>query len=619
MNKILLGILIPLFSFSQTINKEKLDVLVQDYGQISLFTGIVQISQHGKILYENAYGYANRASKKTFNSNTRFNIASGGKSFTATLIMQLVERGKIDLHKPIQNYIPDHAVPNADKITIHHLLTHTSGLSDYMLTPGYFDKKIICKNLDEVMELVIKMPLDFSTPGIRYRYSNSGYIVLGKILEYMYKKTYGQILNEQILKPLAIKDLSLDYPANYGEDNIAKPYYIISSTRALEGIESELPPFSDGGFIVSSTSLNKFFEGLYSGKLVSKATLQVMAQHNLIKDDKLSYYGFVSKSLAGIEGSNMGLTGGGAGFTTYVEMNTANGVVIAVCANNRFKSELMVDAIRKLLYQNTYQKPNQWVVPWLIDKMEIKEALIPDLRRYVLNNYGRDFSDPRYFIEAADLMQLGGMPEESEKLLLAVTKAYDNHSNAYSALGTFYLRQGNKEYARKNFEKSLGIDPSNAFAKNGMAQLLAFDNQTIDKLYAQFREGFQKLDTAIMSSIYWEDAQYLAFDTEIQNGKNVFIKGFSVFFNEIINAKESIDINFQLEKRQFSADGSMCVDVGYFEFVRNGEKINKGVGKMVNVFAKKENEWRFLVDMSSNAPSKVFIGGNALLKNFKTQ
>jgi CubicO group peptidase (beta-lactamase class C family)/ketosteroid isomerase-like protein len=616
MQKILLGIFLPLLSFSQKINKEKLDVLVQDYGQISLFTGLVQISQNGKILYENSYGYADRDSKKTFNSNSRFNIASGGKSFTATLIMQLVERGKLDLQKPIDAYLPDYAVPNGNKITVHHLLTHTSGLSDYMLTPGYFDKKIICKNIDEVMALVIKMPLDFSTPGQGYRYSNSGYIVLGKILENFYKKPYSQILNDQILKPLAIKDLSMDYPVRYGDDNIAKPYYMISAMRAVEAIESELPPFSDGGFIVSSTSLHKFFEGLYWGKLVSKATLQVMTQHKLIMDDKLSYYGFVSKTFAGIEGSHMGLSGGGRGFTTYVEMNTANGVVIAVCANNKFKSEIMVDAIRKLVYENLYQKPTQWVVPWLVEKMEAKEQLTPDLRKFVQFHYGRDFPDPRYFIEAAELMQRGGMKEESAMLLIAITKAYDKNSYAYSALGTFHLLNQNMAFARMNFEKSLQLDASNAFAKNGMAQLNAIDNEAIDKLYAQFRESIQQLDTAIMSAIYREDAQYLAFDTEIQNGKVVFIKGFSGLFNEIKNGKESIDITFQLEKREFSPDGNMCVDVGYFEFVRKGEKTNKGVGKMVNVFTKNETGWKFLVDMSSNAPSKVFIGGNTLIKNF---
>lgn len=143
------------------------------------------------------------------------------------------------------------------------------------------------------------------------------------------------------------------------------------------------------------------------------------------------------------------------------------------------------------------------------------------------------------------------------------------------------------------------------------------NEQAIDALYAKFRESFQKLDTALMASIYWKDAQYLSFDTEIQNGKAIFIKGFADFFNELKTSKDSIDITFQVEKRHFSADGTMCVDVGYFEFVRKGVKTNKGIGKMVNVFTKKENEWRFLVDMSANAPQKVFIGGGTLLKNFK--
>lgn len=617
MKKIVLILFLPILSFSQVINRSKLDSLVNDYGSISLFTGLVQISQNGKILYEGSYGYADRENKMPFNSKTKFNIASGGKSFTATLIMQLVEKGKIELNKPIQYYLPNYSIPNGDKITVHHLLTHTSGLSDYMLTPGYFERKVICKNIDEVMSLIIKMPLDFTSPGLKYRYSNSGYIVLGKILENIYKKPYTQILKDQILRPLSIDDFTLEFPAKYGQDNIAKPYYMISTTRAIDAVESEMPPFSDGGFIVSSPSLIRLFEGLYSGKLVNKNTLDLMSKNYLKQEEKLKYgYGFDAKIFDGIKGNHIGLTGGGAGFTTYVEMNTFNGLVISVCANNKFKSEILVEAIRTLLYNHTYQKPKQWVIQWLIDKMELNVALLPDLRTFILEGYGRDFNDPRYFIEAADLMQRANMIKESETLLLAVIKAYDKNSYSYSALGTFYLKQNKLDAAKKYFKKSIELDSTNMFAKNGIKQLFDIENSIIDKLYTNFRESFQKLDTATILKIYWEDAQYLSFDTEIQNGSKDFIKGFATLFNDVKSVNESLDISFQLEKRQFSEDGTMCVDVGYFEFIRKGEKLRRGIGKMVNVFTKKDNEWRFWVDMSSNAPLNIFKGTGTLFKNF---
>lgn len=471
MKRFVFILFVPLFSFSQIIDKPKLDSLVNDYGSISLFTGIVQISKNGKLLYESSYGFANRELQQSFNSGTRFNIASGGKSFTATLIMQLVEQGKIDLQTPISVYLPNCNIPNGDKINVHHLLTHTSGLSDYMLYPGYFDKKIICNNIDEVIELIKKMPLDTSVPGIKYRYSNSGYIVLGKILERIYEKSYWDIMEENILRPLGITDLSFEYPVKYGIGTIAKPYNVLSNTRAVAVVDSELPPFSDGGFIMSSTSLVTFFEGLNSGKLLRNASLKSISENYLTDVDKLSHYGFIPMEYAGIEGMHIGLSGGSPGFTVYVEMNLKNGLVISVCANNKFKSQLLIDAIRNLLYHSVYKKPRQWVIQWLIEKIESNESLLPDLRTYVFKNYGRDFSDPIYFIETAEVLQNAHLYLESEKLLFAIVDSYNHNSYAYSALGTFYLRQKQLTLAKDYFNNSIQLDSTNPFALKGLTEI----------------------------------------------------------------------------------------------------------------------------------------------------
>jgi ketosteroid isomerase-like protein len=143
-----------------------------------------------------------------------------------------------------------------------------------------------------------------------------------------------------------------------------------------------------------------------------------------------------------------------------------------------------------------------------------------------------------------------------------------------------------------------------------VCHLYAQSSQTkqIDFLYKQFRISYQTADSALLDKLYWPDAVYMWSNTAIENGRNSFMKNFGSFFGKLKELKDSIDIVFQVEKRVFSADNTMCTDVGYFVFTRKGSKEQYATGKMVNVFTLRNGEWRFLVDMSGEAPKEVFKG-----------
>jgi ketosteroid isomerase-like protein len=134
------------------------------------------------------------------------------------------------------------------------------------------------------------------------------------------------------------------------------------------------------------------------------------------------------------------------------------------------------------------------------------------------------------------------------------------------------------------------------------------EDKQIDFLYEQFRLSYQTADSALLDKLYWPDAVYMWSNTAIENGRNSFMKNFGSFFSRLKVIKDSIDIVFQVEKRVFSADKTMCTDAGYFVFTRKGSKEQSSAGKMVNVFALRNGEWRFLVDMSGEAPKEVFKG-----------
>ena len=156
-------------------------------------------------------GLKNRADSIPVEEDDRFNIFSLGKSLTAAIILKLAEEGKLQLKDSISRFLPDSEIPNAEKITIEQLLGHTSGLGNYMDSPLYeFDaqKRL---SINDIMNIIEKQDLVFNTPGKKFSYSNSGYIILGAIIEAVENKPYKNVLEEKILKPAGIENAAFSY------------------------------------------------------------------------------------------------------------------------------------------------------------------------------------------------------------------------------------------------------------------------------------------------------------------------------------------------------------------------------------------------------------------------
>ena len=130
----------------------------------------------------------------------------------------------------------------------------------------------------------------------------------------------------------------------------------------------------------------------------------------------------------------------------------------------------------------------------------------------------------------------------------------------------------------------------------------------VDDIYHALAEAWHAADADRFELLYAPDAQYPAFDDPFGNGSSAFMPGIRTFFDEVKTKGDSIYISFQVEQRRFSADSTMCYDVGYFMFVRTGSKEEKAVGKMVNIFLLQDGSWRFMVDMSEAAPLHAFTG-----------
>ena len=203
-------VLLSLALFQQTAlaqdHAARIDELMKRAHEAGRFNGAVLVAENGKVIYKKGFGLANMEWNIPVETDTKFRLGSITKQFTAALVLQLVEQGKIKLDGKITDYLPDYRKETGERITIHHLLTHTSGIPSYTSLPGFF--RDVSRNPFQVSEFVKKYAsgdLEFE-PGTKWRYNNSGYFLLGAIIERVTGKPYEQVLKQHILDPLGMKN-----------------------------------------------------------------------------------------------------------------------------------------------------------------------------------------------------------------------------------------------------------------------------------------------------------------------------------------------------------------------------------------------------------------------------
>ncbi len=207
MKRIILLLLLPLAITAQKNYPKLLDEYAQAEFKVKEFNGTVLVMQKGKAIYKKAFGMADREWNVANTVNTKFRIGSVTKQFTAACILQLAEQGKLNTDDKLSKYIADY--PKGDSITVHMLLNHTSGITNYTNLPEFWPKAILPLTTDSMIALFKNKPLDFS-PGTKWNYSNSGYFLLGVIVEKASGKTFNNYLLENIIKKMGLKNTLMD-------------------------------------------------------------------------------------------------------------------------------------------------------------------------------------------------------------------------------------------------------------------------------------------------------------------------------------------------------------------------------------------------------------------------
>ena len=249
----------------------RMQQVVQAYDK--QFMGSVLVARDGTILLSQGYGFADLEWNIPNSPTTKFRLGSVTKQFTAACILLLEERGKLQLDDPVKKYMPD--APGAwDKITIFNLLTHTSGIPNFTAFSDYGSAKTIATTPEKLVARFRDKSLEFE-PGEKWSYSNSGYILLGYLIEKISQQSYSQFVQENILNPLSMKDSG--YDSNLAIITRRASGYEPSSNGVVNaGFIDMSVPFAAGGLYSTTEDLLRWEQGLMGGKLLSPASLQKM-------------------------------------------------------------------------------------------------------------------------------------------------------------------------------------------------------------------------------------------------------------------------------------------------------------------------------------------------------
>lgn len=259
--------------FSQSFNKPKLDSLMDRLAEKNQAMGSLTISKNGIVVYSRAIGYSfiSGNEKLSATDQTKYRIGSISKMFTATMIFQLIEDGKLNLTTTVDKYFPQ--LPNANKITISNLLNHRSGLHNFTEDPDILTWMTQPKTQDEMLAIISKSKVDFQ-PNEKFSYSNSNYVVLGYIIEKASKQTFAKYLSNKITSKIGLSNTYVGAKTDT-KKNESFSYRFLNGWEQAPETDMSIPGGA-GSLVSTPADLTKFIESLFSLKLVSNSSLLQM-------------------------------------------------------------------------------------------------------------------------------------------------------------------------------------------------------------------------------------------------------------------------------------------------------------------------------------------------------
>jgi CubicO group peptidase (beta-lactamase class C family) len=461
------------FAIAQS-KAQKIDELLKTYYDYGQFNGSILVAEKGKVIYKKGFGMANMEWEIPNSTDTKFRIGSVTKQFTATLILQLVEEGKIKLDGKLSDYLPDYRKDTGDKITVHQLLNHTSGVPSYTGLPGFFANE--SRNPYKVDDFVKKFAsgdLEFE-PGSKFSYNNSGYYLLGAIIEKVMGKSYAENLQTRIFDRLGMTNTGYDVHGTILKKRASGYQKTPAGFENAAYLDMGLP-YSAGSMYSTVEDLYKWDQALYENKIISAESKKLMVTPGLenygygfdIRDRPIGKTDQKTKIIShggGINGFNSLFTRAVDQKNTVIlldniGMGRYHGAITSSIINilNGQPVEIPKKSIAETLYKTAMQKGG---VAAAAEYRKLKSA----------NADMYDFSESELNTLGYQILGMDKTKDAIEIFKLNV-EMFPESSNPYDSLGEAYLKAGNKESALFNYKKSVELNPDNAGGVQAIKQI----------------------------------------------------------------------------------------------------------------------------------------------------
>lgn len=457
----------------------KIDSLISAYNDYGHFHGIVLVAENGRIILEKGYGLANREWDIPHDPDTKFRIASITKTFTAVLVMQLVETGKVDLNGKLTDYLPFYRKDTGERVTVHHLLSHSSGIPDYLRIPGFWQNQLLLQySRKDFVHRFCSGDLEFE-PGSKYQYNNSGYYLLGLIIEEVTGESFETALQENILKPLGMKNTGVDNNRVVLKKRAAG--YIKSGFDFLNVSYLNIDNiYASGQMYSTAEDLYLFDQALYTDQLLSPQYRDKLftPYHYYPKGDYSIGYDWELGKLPLADSSDGAAyaqhMGGLNGFNTLFCRLIEDKHLIVLLGNlDSAPLKEMRQKMANILYDRPYDMPLKSIA-WEIRKIIEEKGMNSAIQAY--HSIRAEQSD-EYDLGERELNAVGyyflrnGKRKEAIEIFQLNVEVYPDYANGWDSLAEAYMLNGDKKLAIKYYKKCLKLNPKSQNALNMLRKL----------------------------------------------------------------------------------------------------------------------------------------------------
>jgi CubicO group peptidase (beta-lactamase class C family) len=455
----------------QTDKASQIDELMKTYQSYRQFNGSVLVAEGGKVILKKGYGLANMEWNIANEPDTKFRIGSLTKQFTSMLILQLAQEGKVKLDAHVTDYLPDYRKDTGSRITIHQLLNHTSGIPSYTNRPDFREFSLNSMSTAEFVKRYASGALEFE-PGAKFNYNNSGYFILGAIIERVTGKPYEQVLRERILDPVGMKSTGYDHfgvviPKRAAGYEKSPAGYVNAAYLDMSAA------YAAGALYSTVEDLHLWDQALYADKLLAPEFKELLFKPGL---NDYAYGWYVTDApLAPGKSLRIVLHEGAInGFNTIIVRFPENRDLIVLLNNTgNARFEEMTRNIALILAGMPAATPRQPVADALARTLATQDAQAAvkqyrELKATQADAY--DFGEGELNALGYQLIGTKRVKDAIEIFKLNV-EMYPQSFNTYDSLAEAYALSGDKELAIQNYKKSLALNPQNTNAVEALKKL----------------------------------------------------------------------------------------------------------------------------------------------------